>query len=396
MHRSFAMINQSISVDERNALLPLIAASFFQVVDMMIVNPLGAWIVPELGLDTAQFSVLLSVYNLVSAAIGLMAAPLLDRFNRRSVLFSACLALALVTLLTASANGLIVLAVLRGMAGACGGVLASQALAMAGDLVAPQRRGQAIGFVMSSFGIASVVGVPLSLAVASKFGWRASFIGIGAAGLLISMFMLVLPSVQPSRMGIAIRDHLMACRANAGALFASGCLAASVFLIIPFISLYYVGHVGVQTSELSLIYVAGGLSAMLFMKRAGQWSDRFGASTVFFWLAALSLVPILTLTNLGNFGLPAAMVASILFFCLVAGRNVPLNALLVSSVPVNLRGGFMSVNVAGQSLATALGAVVGGFLSSLEGAVTGTFQINGMASAAMTSIAMIAVLKLRR
>jgi predicted MFS family arabinose efflux permease len=390
------MINQSVATQERVVLLPLIATSFFQVLDMMVVNPLGAWIVPELALGTAQFGLLLLAYNLVSAMVGVLCAPLLDRFDRRHVLFTSCFALAAVTLLTSRADGLADIVVLRGLAGACGGLVASQTLAAVGDLVSPARRGQAIGFVMGAFGIASVAGVPLSLAVASQFGWRASFVAVGVTGLLVSMFTLALPSVRPSGGTITLRDRWAACRSNGAALVASACLAASAFVIIPFIGLFYVSHVGVRATELGLVYVVGGGTAAIFMARLGVWVDRFGPARCYYWIAGLSVLPIAVLTSLGDQGLWAAMAASTLLFCFMTGRNLPLNAVLVGSVPPVLRGSFMSVNMAGQSLATALGAVVGGFVSSMGGAVTGTFQINGMISIALTVVAIGAVLTLRR
>ncbi|HEY4084189.1 MAG TPA: MFS transporter [Burkholderiaceae bacterium] len=384
-------------------LMPLMAASFLQVVDMMLVNPLGAWIVPELGLGTTQFSLLLLAYNLVSAGVGLLSAPLLDGANRRLVLFASCLALSLVTLLTALASDLAEIALLRGFAGVFGGLIASQTLAMIGDLVAPAQRGRAIGFVMSAFGLASVAGVPLSLALAGLWGWRAAFVGVGSAGIVVAVFMLTLPRVHSLAKAPAPRwrERLAAGRAHGAALLAAFFLTASAFLVVPFIGIFYTTHLGVQATELGLVYLAGGGGAALFMACLGGWVDRFGAPRCFFSVTSLSMVSILILTRLAQLvpadrGLWAAVPASLLFFCLMAGRMVPLNALLIERVPPAQRGSFMSLNVAAQSLAAAVGAVAGGFLSSLGGAVAGTFPTNGTVSVALSFIAMAVVLTLRR
>ena len=382
-------------------LLPLIAASFFQVVDMMLVNPLGAWIVPELGLGTAQFSVLLLAYNLVSAGVGLLSAPLLDQADRRLVLFVSCLGLALITLLTAGATDLAEMALLRGFAGICGGLIASQTLAMVGDLVAPAQRGRALGFVMSAFGLASVAGVPLSLAVAGLWGWRAAFVATGSVGIVVAVFMLTLPRRQSFAAAPQWRERMAAGRAHGAALLAAFLLTASAFVVVPFIGIFYTTHLGVHATELGLVYLAGGGAAALFMAGLGGWVDRFGAARCFFWVASLSMVAILVLTRLAelvpaNQGLWAALPASMLFFCLMAGRMVPLNALLIDRVPAAQRGSFMSLNVAAQSLAAALGALAGGFLASLGGALAGGFSTNGTVSIALSAIAMAVVLTLRR
>lgn len=389
------MLSESIQSDERTVLVPLAFASFFQIVDMMVINPLGAWVAPDLAISTSQFSLLVLAYNFASAAVGLGFASLLDRHDRRLVLFAATASLSLVTLGAGLAPGFAALLVLRFMAGACGGLVASQALALIGDLIAAPRRGRAVGFVMASFGVASVVGIPLSLLVASHFGWRASFLALGVLGLPVAALTLMLPSVPAGVSEVPAVKRFDVYRQHAHALLISACISASAFLIIPFISLYYVSHVGVRESQLGLVYIVGGIAATLFMKKMGTLVDALSAARSFLILALLSIVPIVLLTNLGAFGVAGALVASTLFFCLMTGRTVPLNALLISMVPAHRRGGFMSVNTAFQAIGVGAGAALGGVLSSLGGVPMGTYPLNGAVAAGLTLVAVFAALKPR-
>ena len=69
-------------------------------------------------------------------------------------------------------------------------------LAIIGDVVPDERRGRAMGLVMSAFSFASVMGVPLGLFLASLSDWHTPFY-ILAALSIVSMGMIVkfIPSI---------------------------------------------------------------------------------------------------------------------------------------------------------------------------------------------------------
>src|SRR5207253_9319070 len=78
-----------------------------------------------------------------------------------------------------------------------GGVMASTVMAVVGDLFADARRGRAMGVVMSSFSVASIVGIPAGLFLAEKIAWWAPFAAFG--GLCVPVWVLawfVLPSIR--------------------------------------------------------------------------------------------------------------------------------------------------------------------------------------------------------
>src|ERR1019366_10670399 len=82
-------------------------------------------------------------------------------------------------------------------AGAFGGLAGSMVSAMVGDIIPPERRGRGMSFVMSAFPVASVLGVPVGLVLAGKFGWHAPFFmvaGWAAANLLLGA--IVLPHLR--------------------------------------------------------------------------------------------------------------------------------------------------------------------------------------------------------
>ena len=132
------------------------------------------------------------------------------------------------------------------------------------------------------------------------------------------------------------------------------------FSVIPFISLYLVGNVGVTEENLVWVYVTGGC-----LTHGGGSADRppggplrqaAGLSVVASVAAALMLV----VTNLPRVSLVFAVAAVGSLMLCNAGRMGTGLAIVTGSVAPRRRGGFMSANSAVQHLASGLGASVGG------------------------------------
>ena len=145
--------------NEKWLLVLLAAVQFTHILDFVIMMPLGPQLMPALGIGTQQFGVVTSAYTFSAGASGLAAAFFLNRFNRRRALLALYLGFALGTLACAGAPTYAWLVAARVLTGAFGGVLGSLVLAIVGDAVPEQRRGQAIRVVMGGLSLASVVGV---------------------------------------------------------------------------------------------------------------------------------------------------------------------------------------------------------------------------------------------
>src|SRR5262249_20005718 len=112
----------------------------------------------------------------------------LDRFDRRKALAVALAGLVIATAAGGLAFDLSTLLIARVAAGCFGGPASSLCLAIITDAIPVERRGRAMGAVMSSFSIASVLGVPAGLELARVGGWRMPFFAVAALGLLIVPF----------------------------------------------------------------------------------------------------------------------------------------------------------------------------------------------------------------
>lgn len=370
---------------ERQLLWLLAAVQFSHILDFMIVMPLGPELMQRFAISASQFGALVSAYTLASAAMGLLAVFWLDRFDRKRSLLMLYAGFIVATLGCGVAPGHGWLLVARTLAGACAGLMAAIVMAIIGDVVPAERRGRAIGTVMASYGLSAVAGVPLSLGLANLLGWRAPFWGIcGLASVLWICLWRILPAVD---------RHLSPGAGNqdSGAPVWTPRLAwgwgltfgvvFSGFLLIPYLSAYMVGNLGLRLAELPWVYLCGGAATLVTSRWIGQLVDRHGPARVLACLLAGTMGPYLVFTHLAVSPLPVVTGVFILFMTLSSGRVIPTIALISARVPPTLRGRYLAVNMAASDGASGLGAWVSGLMITAApgGALVGFAQVGWLA-----------------
>ncbi|HCJ52016.1 MAG TPA: MFS transporter, partial [Gallionella sp.] len=185
---------------ERYLLLTLAGMQFSHILDFMIMMPLGPILMREFAIGTHEFGFLVASYSFSAALAGLLAATFVDRFERKRLLLIVFGLFGLATLACALAPSYTTLLVARGLAGAFGGVVGAMVQTLVGDLIPFERRATASGIISTSFSLATVAGVPVSLWLANQFQWRAPFLFIAASTVL---FILIAQRFLPD-----VRHHL--------------------------------------------------------------------------------------------------------------------------------------------------------------------------------------------
>src|ERR1041385_365942 len=107
---------------ERSLLLLLAGVQFTHVMDFMIMMPLGPQLMRELHICPGNLSALVAAYTISSGLVGLLAAPFIDRFDRRKVLLLAYAGFTAGTLGCALSQNASALLAARVMSGAFGGL----------------------------------------------------------------------------------------------------------------------------------------------------------------------------------------------------------------------------------------------------------------------------------
>lgn len=353
---------------ERLLLFILAAVNFTHIMDFMIMMPLGPQLMKLLNINPQQFGIAVSAYAITAGISSFISAFFVDRFDRKKVLLFAYIGFVIGTFSCAIAPNYELLVAGRVLAGLFGGMIGAQVLAIVADTFEYERRASAMGILMTAFSLASVAGVPVGLWLAAKFSWHIPFVAIGALGVLVAILIgLYVPPVnkhlienQPKGNPLRVLTDIWATPNQRKALSLSIVLMMGHFVIIPFIAPSLVGNVGYSESNIFLIYLVGGALTIFTSPQVGKLADRRGKYPVFVVFALLSLIPVWLITNLWPMPLWIVLTISGLFFIVVNGRMIPVQAIVSGVVAPQQRGGFMSINSSMQQLATGVAALIGG------------------------------------
>jgi DHA1 family inner membrane transport protein len=355
---------------ERMVLLILAGLMFTHILDFMILMPLGNYLMPYFDISAQAFSVLVAAYTLSAGISGFAAAFFVDRYDRKSVLLFGYSGFLLGTLACGFAPDYHFLLSARILAGVFGGLINAQVLSIVSDMFGYERRGTAMGAIMSSFAVASVLGVPFALYLANVFSWHAPFLLVGILGILIiPMIMKYIPSMTAHLVKKEDRPsywHVLTSVLNHPqqriALLFSALIMLGHFLIIPFVNPYMEFNVGYSKAQTPMIYLIGGLASFVSANILGRLADRYGKMTIFTVCVVLSLFTVWSITNLPAIPFSMTLTVFAIWFTLSTGRMVTANAMISNVVQAEQRGSFMSFNSSVQQLGTSLASFIAGLV----------------------------------
>ncbi len=338
------------------------AVQFVNILDFMIVMPLGPDFARALAIPPSSLGYIGGAYTAAACVTGLAGSLFLDRFDRRTAMGVAMLGLVAGTAMGGFATGLATLLAARVVAGAFGGPATSLAFSIIADVVPVERRGRAMSAVMTAFTLASIAGVPAGLELARRGGWRLPFFAVSGLGLAIATLAVVL---LPSLRGHLVPREARADGPSLGAMLRRpavglsylGTVVTSVgmFALIPNISSYVQNNLGYPRAHLGRLYFAGGLASFLVLRAAGPLVDRFGPARV----AAPATLLTVAAVAVGFLLVPPPVPVEVVFIGFMAStgfRNVAVSTLSTRVPRPDERARFMSFQSAAQHAACAAGS----------------------------------------
>jgi predicted MFS family arabinose efflux permease len=347
---------------------------FTVVLDFMILSPLGAMLLRDLHVSTAQFGLVVSVYAFSAGVSGILAAGFADKFDRKRLLLFFYSGFVLGTLLCAVAPGYRFLLAARMVTGLFGGVIGSISFAIIADLFPFEARGRVMGVVMSAFAASQIMGIPLGLYLSNRWGWHAPFFLI--VGVSVAVGVVIALRLRP------IDAHLKAGSAgsagNRNALrhllktltmsryqwtfAATMLLAIGGFMLMPFGSAFCVNNLGISLEKLPMVYMATGIVSIFAGPLLGRLSDSIGKYPVFCLGSVLAIVLVVYYCNLGVTPLAQVILINIVLFVGITARMISAQALLSAVPEPQDRGAFMSINASLQQLSGGVASSVAGLI----------------------------------
>lgn len=357
---------------EKIILILLAALNFTHILDFIIMMPLDNY----LHLSSFKFSILVAAYSISAFISGLLVAMFIDRFDRKRSLLIAYIGFVSGTLACGFAPNYGFLLAARIVAGLFGGIIGAQVFAIVADMFSYERRGKAMGVVMSGFAVASILGVPISLYLTNFFhhNWHVPFLLIGSLGIIfIPLIIRIIPEmkghIQPAESKGSpwfILTSVYKVPQQRAALIFSGLLMMGHFLIIPFINPFLEFNKGFSKDATPVIYLVGGISSLLAALILGRMADKKGKLLVFTISVIISLFMVVIITRMPNVHFGLVLLFFSIWFIVATGRIVTAQAMISHAVSPEQRGSFMSINGSIQQLGSGIAALCAGAIVFTE------------------------------
>lgn len=354
--------SHSLAISERSLILIVALIQFVNILDFMMVMPLGPDFALALGIPTSDIGLIGGIYTFAAAFSGLAGGLFLDHYSRKRALMVALCGLTLATLAGAFVWSKETMLAARLVAGLFGGPVTALAMALIADYIPAQRRGAAMGKATGGFAAASVIGVPFGLELARLFSWHAPFIVTAVLGAAVTLLVLwKLPYHTPLAGKKSFTKRVCALTSMLRkklAVLSYSMMAISMmsgFMIIPNIATHLQLNLHYPREQLGLLYFCGGILSFFGMRLAGSWMDRTSATLVSSVFTGLLILVLL----FGFVFYPTPIPMLLLFsgfMVAMSGRSVTAQT-LSSKVPAAAeRAAYMSVQSAVTHFASALGA----------------------------------------
>ncbi|HTT04115.1 MAG TPA: MFS transporter [Steroidobacteraceae bacterium] len=342
---------------------------FSVILDFMTLSPLGAFLMPQMHINTAQFGVLVSSYAYAAGVSGFLTAGFADRFDRKKLLLFFYVGFLLGTLLCGLARTYTFLLVARTVTGVFAGVIGSVVFAIITDLFAFHQRGRVMGIVQTAFSASGVAGIPVGLYLANHWGWNASFLLIAAICAIVGSWIVL--AIRPINAHLALRPdrsplhHLLHTFSQPRYLvgFATTILLSTGgFILQPYASAFSVNNLGITLAELPLVYMLTGAFSIFAGPLIGRACDAIGNFPVFCLGGIATIIMVLIYTHLAVTPLLWVIVVNCLLYVGVSSRMISSSA-LVSGIPSPTdRGAYMAISSSIQQVSGGVAAMVGGMI----------------------------------
>lgn len=330
------------------------------LVDFMMVMPLGPDISKDLPIVNADIGIICGCYTLAVGFSGIVCAKFLDAFDRKKVAIVAVFGLSFSTLAVTFCWNLPTMIAGRILAGFFGGPAAAIAFSMVCDVVPVERRGKAMAVVMGMFSVASIAAIPFALELAQRGTWKTPFYGISLLGFFV-LYLIVqfTPSMKQHLTGNHQSPSLVTLifhKKYLLAFFMMGTAMVSSYAIIPNISAYFQLNLGFPRSSLSLLYFVGGIFSLILIQIGGRASDAIGPIPTNI-LGTLLLVLFLY-DGFMHPPISTLLIIFIMFMGMVCFRNISATTEASKLPEPHERAAFMSLLSSIQHLGNGVGALL--------------------------------------
>ncbi len=277
----------TLADDSRTVLLPaefLALGTFAIGTEGFMIAPLLPVMAKDFALPVPTIALLVIVFTLVLALSSPVTTVVTGRMARKQVLLIAMALFAIGNVVAALSSSFTVLIAARVLMAIAAGLYVPAANGLAGVIVPPTMRGRALAIVSGGQTLAIALGLPLGGLIGHAFGWRATFLLVGAMSL-VAIAGIFTGIDRDAGQGIAVaslreRVSVVAQRSVLRLLAVSLFWSIGAFAAYPYIAEYLSAVLAFGPLEITASVSLWGLCAAAGVMTGGVLNDRFGAGTV--------------------------------------------------------------------------------------------------------------------
>ena len=279
-----AEVQSAIGIRQFVPLTWLALGTFATGTESFMIAALLPGLARDLSVTLTAAGQLVTVFALTYAVSSPVLSALTAGVGRRNLLLMSMTAFALANFFASTATDFWQLLVARILLAGAAGLYVPSASALAGAIVAPERRGTALAIVNGGTSIAVALGVPLGAMVGYTLGWRMTFVGVGImASIAVAGLYFGIPrGIDRSLSVPSIRERLSVVRK---APLLTGFLittlwATGAYTVYTYFTSYLTTVTRLDGAFVGIAFFVWGVSAVVGLFLGGTLSDRFGSRAV--------------------------------------------------------------------------------------------------------------------
>ncbi|WP_239495374.1 MFS transporter [Salinicola halophilus] len=326
-------------------------------------------IVEDFAVSVGGAGQLVTAFTLAYAIGSPVCVALLPPQRQRQGVLLALAVFTLANLASALVTSYVALVITRVFAGIGAGVYLALGIAAASAVVDAPRRGKALAIVMGGMASGTVLGVPLGLTLAERFGWTSALWTVALLGLAALMGLALklppLPASAASTLGekLAVLRDASVMRILAVSLLAAVASLGLYTYLAPVLADPNLGGVAKITPWLWVWGVGGVLGSFSI----GPLADRMNGQTLVALIMALLTAALATLPLTAALDARLAMVPIALWGAVGWALQVPQNGQLLAAREGRGGGNIaVALNESALYLGSAIGAGTGGLIFALQ------------------------------
>lgn len=256
----------------------LVLVSFMMGCNEFIVVGIISDIASSLQVTVATVGYLVTIFAIVYAISTPLVTILTNRFNRYHTFMVMMVIFLIGNTLTGFATSFPIMVASRLITAVVAGTIESLSIVIANEIAPRDKRAILIAWIGAGFSIASVIGVPIGVAISTNFGWQDAFHAISVLCLITCIILGIFLPRHLKQVSSSIKDQVVLVTDKR--IYLGGAMilftAASIYAYYTYIRPLITTTLGFNTTWLNWLLVVIGIASIINNRLSGTVAQNGG------------------------------------------------------------------------------------------------------------------------